>query len=58
MSCYTLLSTTSYIAEEAAEELEQHGQTLNLTIAGTGGTRIRKHSCQVELTVTHLDGRF
>jgi len=51
-------STSSYISEEAAEELELHGQTLNLTIAGTGGTEIRKCSRQVELTVTNLDGRF
>ena len=51
-------STSSYIPEEVAEELELHGKTLNLTIAGTGGTEIRKCSRQVELTVTNLYGRF
>jgi hypothetical protein len=31
-------STSSYISEHAAGELELQGQSLNLTIAGTGGT--------------------
>ena len=51
-------STSSYISHEAVEELELYGQTLNLTIVGTGGAEIRKRSCQVELTVTNVDGRF
>ena len=34
-------STSSYISEEAAEELELHGQELNLTIAGTGGVEVK-----------------
>ena len=33
-------STSSYISEEAAEELELYGQELNLTIAGTGGVEV------------------
>jgi len=32
-----LCSTSSYVSEDAAKELELHGQELNLTIAGTGG---------------------
>lgn len=51
-------STSSYTSEEAAEELELHGQSLNLTIAGTGGTEIRKRSHRVELKVANLDGTF
>lgn len=37
-------STSSYISEEAAEELELQGQALDLTIARTGGTEIRRCS--------------
>ena len=51
-------STSSYISEEAAEELELHGQELNLTIAGTGGVEVKTRSRRVELTVTNLDGTF
>ena len=51
-------STSSYISEHAAGELELHGQSLHLTIAGTGGTEIQKHSRRVELSVTSLDGSF
>ena len=51
-------STSSYISEEAAEELELHGQDLNLTIAGTGGAEVKTRSRRVELTVTNLDGTF
>ena len=51
-------STSSYISEEAAEELELHGQSLNLTIARTGGTEIRKRSRRVELKVANLNGTF
>ena len=51
-------STSSYKSEEAAEELKLHGQSLNLTIAGTGGTEIRKCSRRVELKVANLDGTF
>ena len=51
-------STSSYISEEAAEELELHGQDLNLTIAGTGGSEVKTRSRRVEPTVTNLDGTF
>ena len=51
-------STSSYVSEDAAEELELHGQELNLTIAGTGGTEVKTRSRRVELTVTNLDGKF
>ena len=51
-------STSSYISEEAAEELELYGQELNLTIAGTGGVEVKTRSRRVELTVTNLDGTF
>jgi len=37
-------STSSYISEDAAEELELQGQELNLTIAGTGGTEVKTRS--------------
>lgn len=36
-------STGSYISESAADKLELQGQSLDLTIAGTGGTEIKKH---------------
>ena len=49
-------STSSYISEDAAEELELQGQELNLTITGTGGTEVQTQSCRVELTVTNLHG--
>ena len=51
-------STSSYISEHAAGELELQGQSLNLTIAGTGGTAIQKRSRRVELSVTSLNGTF
>ena len=51
-------STSSYVSEDADEELELHGQELNLTIAGTGGTEVKTRSRRVELTVTNLDGTF
>lgn len=51
-------STSSYISEDAAEELELQGQGLNLTIAGTGGTEIKTRSRRVELSVANLDGTF
>ena len=51
-------STSSYISEDAAEELELQGQELNLTIAGTGGTEVKTQSRRVKLTVTNLDGKF
>ena len=51
-------STSSYISEDAAEELELQGQELNLTIAGTGGTEVKTRSRRVELIVTNLDGKF
>ena len=51
-------STSSYISEEAAKDLQLHGQELNLTIAGTGGVEDKTRSGRVELTVTNLDGTF
>ena len=51
-------STSSYITEAAANELQLNGQPLNLTIAGTGGTEVQKQSCRVELSVINLDGTF
>ena len=41
-------SIGSYISESAAGELELQGQSLDLTIAGTGGTEIKKHSRLVD----------
>ena len=51
-------STSSYISEDAVEELELQGQGLSLTIAGTGGTEVNRRSRRVEMTVTNLDGKF
>ena len=51
-------STSSYISEDAAEELELQGEELNLTIAGTRGTEVKTRSRRVELIVTNLDGQF
>ena len=51
-------STSSYITEAAAKELELNGQPLNLAIAGTGGTEVQKQSRRVELSVVNLNGRF
>ena len=51
-------STSSYISENAAEELQLQGETLELIIAGTGGTETSKQSRRVELTVTNMDGTF
>ena len=51
-------STGSYISKSAAGELELQGQSLDLTIAGTGGTEIKKHSRLVDLFVTSLNGEF
>ena len=51
-------STSSYISERAAGELELHGQSLSLTIAGTGGTEVQKRSRCVELSVASLNGTF
>ena len=44
-------STSSYISESAAEELELLEQELNSKIAGTGGTEAETRSLMVELTV-------
>ena len=51
-------STSSYISEEPAEELELQGQALDLTIAGTGGTEIRTRSRRVEVLVKNVDTTF
>ena len=51
-------STSSYVTEAAANELELNGQPLNLTIAGTGGSEVQKQSCRVEFSVINLDGTF
>ena len=37
-------STSSYISEDAGEELGLQGQELHLTIAGTGGTEVKIHA--------------
>ena len=50
--------TSSFNSEEAAEELQLHGQALNLTIAGTGRPEIRTRSGRVERTVTNLKHMF
>ena len=51
-------STSSYISEDAAKELEFQCQELNLAIAGTGGTEVNTRSHRVELTGTNLDSEF
>ncbi|XP_028410510.1 uncharacterized protein LOC114533211 [Dendronephthya gigantea] len=51
-------STSSYITEAAASELELHGQPISLTIVGTGGTEVQKQSSCVNLTVSNLEGTF
>jgi hypothetical protein len=51
-------STSSYITEAAASELELKGQPLNLTITGMGGTEIQKASRRFDLSVTNLDSIF
>jgi len=51
-------STSSYISEKAARELELQGQELDLTIAGTGGTEIRTRSRRVEVLVRNVDATF
>ena len=51
-------STSSYISEEATEELELQGQALDLTIAGTGGTEIRTRSRRVEVLVRNVNATF
>lgn len=50
--------TSSFNSEEAAEELQLHGQALNLTIAGTGRPEIRTRLGRVERTVTNLTHMF
>ena len=51
-------STSSYVTEKAEEELGLRGESVNLTIAGTGGIEIQKRSRRVELNVTSLDKLF
>ena len=51
-------STSSYISEDAAKELEFQCQELNLAIAGTGGTEVNTRSRRVELTGTNLEVNF
>ena len=51
-------STSSYISEDAAKELEFQCQELNLAIAGTGGIEVNTRSHRVELTGTNLDSEF
>lgn len=51
-------STSSYISEDAAEELGLQGQELDLIIAGTRGPEVKIHLCRVELTVANLDSTF
>ena len=51
-------STSSYITEAAASELELQGKPISLTIVGTGGTEVQKQSSCVNLTVGNLEGTF
>ena len=51
-------SSSSYITEAAASELELNGQPVNLTIVGTGGTEVHKQSSRVNLVVGNLEGTF
>ena len=51
-------STGSYVSDAAAEELMLQGKSQQLTISGTGGTEVKKHSRQVEVMVTSLDKKF
>ena len=51
-------STGSYVSDAAAEELTLQGKSQQLTISGTGGTEVKKHSRQVEVMVTSLDKKF
>ena len=48
----------SFNSKEAAEELQLHGQALNLTIARTGRPEIRTRSGRVERIVTNLKHKF
>ena len=48
----------SFNSKEAAEELQLHGQALNLTIARTGRPEIRTRSGRVERIVTNLKHMF
>ena len=51
-------STGSYVTEAAAEELQLNGEVHDLTISGTGGSRVKKQSKQVSLVVTSLNRNF
>ena len=51
-------STSSYVTKKAAEELGLRGESVNLTIAGTGGIEIQKRLRRVELNVTSLNKLF
>ena len=51
-------STSSFITEAAANELELQGKPISLTIVGTGGTEVQKQSSRVNLTVGNLEGTF
>ena len=51
-------SMSSYVSESAAEELGIRGQSVTLTISGTGGTEITRQSSRVELSVKSIDGSF
>ena len=51
-------STGSYVSDAPAEELTLQGKSQQLTISGTGGTEVKKHSRQVEVMVTSLDKKF
>ena len=51
-------SRGSYVSESAAEELKLVGQRQNLTIAGTGGTEVKKRSTRVQCQVSSIHGLF
>jgi hypothetical protein len=48
----------SYVSEAASEELMLQEKSQQLTISGTGGAEVKKHSRQVEEMVTSLDKTF
>jgi hypothetical protein len=51
-------STGSYVSDAAAEERTLQGKSQQLTISGTGGAEVKKHSRQVEVMVASLDKNF
>ena len=44
-------STGSYVTDAAAGELMLQGENHSLVISGTGGSEVRKNSCQVSVEI-------